>query len=114
MKLTVNPAICVELLPHDHSLIISTDEAVIIRCTLCGGIKDMMCFLQSLPISYAPNGHRWCHGHDEHNAPNNGGDTYVQKLLAFINTMLGQCKTIDDARTLIVGLATEEQEKRKR
>jgi hypothetical protein len=109
MKLTVNPKICVELVAADHSLIVSTEDAVIIRCTFCGGIKDLMCFMQSLPINYSPDGMRWCQCQGDRNAPHDGGDR--RKLLAYINTMLGKCQTVEDARQLIIEIAMEQPSK---
>lgn len=108
--MTVNPAIGVEVIPHDHTLIVSTEEAVIIRCTYCGHIKDMMCFLQTMPISYAPSGLRWCHCHDDHNAPSDGGD--IQRVLAEINVGLSQCNDFQGVRELIVGIALREAARR--
>lgn len=110
-KLTVNPAICVEVIPQDHTLIVSTDEAVILRCTSCDHIKDMMCFMENLPISYAPSGQRWCRCHDDHDAPDNGGD--VQRILVEINEALNSCSDFQGVRDLLVALAFREDTKRR-
>ena len=115
MKLMARPGINVETLPHDHSVIVSTDEVVVIHCTCCGHIKDMMCFLQTMPSGYAPGGQRWCHCHDapngDHNAPDAGGD--VQRILAEINTKLNNCHDFQGVRQLIVEIAMREQTKRR-
>lgn len=39
--LTVRDDVIVELLERDHTLIVSDRQAVVFRCTLCGGTKDI-------------------------------------------------------------------------
>lgn len=109
-RLTINPKIGIELLPHDHTLIVSIEDAIFMKCTHCGGIKDLVCFMQTLPVNYAPYGiiRCACQDHTQENAPNHGGPTPDSKLLVELNQALGSCQTINDVRKLIFSIAARE------
>jgi hypothetical protein len=55
-NLTINPMILVESLPDDHSLVISTNEAILIKCTRCGQMKDVSLHDDPSPQELAPGG----------------------------------------------------------
>jgi hypothetical protein len=63
--------------------------------------------MQSLPISYAPNGLRWCTCNSKENAPNTGGD--VRKVLSELYIAIRASKTVDEACGILLRRAEIEQ-----
>lgn len=102
-SLTISPDVAVALLEKDHTIVINNKEALIFKCSLCGGTKDVIIHSDRDPIPYS-----WlqtCMCGTAKKAPNSGVDEL--QVLADLNVMLSTCRSVDDVRELIARLVKE-------
>lgn len=101
-KLTISPEIEVALLEQDHTVVINNKEALIFKCSLCGGTKDVIIHTDREPIPYS-----WmqtCGCGTAKKAPNSGVD--AMDLLSQLKMQLDTCHSVDDVRELVARMAS--------